>query len=246
MEALDGAIGTEKEWGVVTAIGVFELAGDVVIDGEEESGVGVVGGAVEEQLVDGVEKAREIVKRDGVAAAEISLEIGHQQSAGNSLPGNVGKNQGKARGTEIEEVVVVAADLARLHAGSGVFERGERRTDLREKTELDVAGNVHFVSSTAFGFHAVGDVLRETNIFKGDRGLPGDGIEEALVFTGVRLFGKRLAKNQETNKMGAVADQRHETFGRKRGERKFFRRIDGNGRGNVPSAAPSGEFDEKG
>jgi hypothetical protein len=117
---------------------------------------------------------------------------------------------------------------------------------LREKTELDVAGDVHFMSSAALSFHAVGDVLRETNVFKGDRGLSRDGIEEALVFARVRLFGKRLAKNQQTDEMSAMADQRHETFGRKRGERESFRRVDETGRGNVPSAAPSGEFEEKG
>ena len=246
MEALDGAVASENEGGVVTTIGVFELASNIVVDCEEECGVAVVGGAVEEKLVDGVEEAREIVKRDGVAASEIGLEIGHQQSAGNSLPGNVGENEGESRRTEIEEVVVVPADLARLHAGSGVFERGQWRADLREKTELDVAGDVYFMSSAALGFHAVGDVLREANVFKGDGGLPGDGIEEALVFTRVRLFGKRLAKNQQTDEMSAMADQRHETFGRKRSERKLFRRIAGTGRGNVPSTAPSGEFDEKG
>lgn len=160
MEALDGAVDAEKKRGVVAAIGIFELAGDVVVDGEEESGVAVVGSAVKEKLVDGIEEAREIVESDGVAAAKIGLEIGHQQSASNSLPGNVGENEGEARGTEIEEIVIVAANLARLHAGSGVFESSERRTDLRKQAGLDVAGDIHFMSGAALGFHAVGDVLR--------------------------------------------------------------------------------------
>ncbi len=45
--------------------------------------------------------------------------------------------------------------------------------------------------------------------------------------------------------MCTVADHRHETFGRKRGERKFFRGIDGTRRRNIPGAATSGEFDEE-
>ena len=47
------------------------------------------------------------------------------------------------------------------------------------------------------------------------------------------------------HEVSAVADQGHETFGRKRGERKFFRCIAGIGRGNVPRAATSGEFDKE-
>jgi len=245
MEALNGAVGAEKEGSVVATIGILELANDVVVDSEEERGVAVVGSAVKEKLVDGVEQAREIVEGDGIAAAKIGLQISHQQSAGNSLPGNVRENEGDARRTEIEEVVIVAADLARLHAGSGVFESGERWADLREKAELDVAGDVHFMSGAAFAFHTIGYVLREANVFEGDGRLPSDGIEETLVFTGVGLFGKGLAKNQETHEMSAVADQGHETFGRKRGERKFFRCIAGIGRGNVPRAATSGEFDKE-
>ena len=139
-----------------------------VVDAQEERGVTVVGSALEEQLVDGIEEARKIVEGNGVAAAEIGLKIGHQESAGNSLSRNVGENEGKARGTEIEEVVVVTADLARLHARSSIFECGERRTDLREKAELDVAGDVHFVQLLVNFRHAVGDVLRETNVLKGD------------------------------------------------------------------------------
>ncbi len=188
MEAFEGAIGAEKKRGVVATIGVFELAGDVVVDGEEESGVTVVGSAVKEELVDGVEEAREIVESNGVATAKISLEISHQQSASNSLPGNIGENEGEARRTEIEKVVVVAANLASLHAGARVIECGERWTDLREKAGLDVAGDIHFMSGATFGFHAVGDVLCETNILESDGGLPSDRIEEALVFAGVRLL----------------------------------------------------------
>jgi hypothetical protein len=124
MEALDRAVGAEQERGVVTTIGVFDLAGHVVVHGDEERGIAVVGGAVKEELVDGTEETRKIVESDGVAAAQIGLQIGHQESAGNSLPGDIGENESKARGAEIEEVVIVAADLARLHAGSGVFECG--------------------------------------------------------------------------------------------------------------------------
>ena len=245
MEALDGAVDAEKERGVVTAIGILEQAGNVVVDGEEESGVAVVGSAVKEKLVDGVEEAREIVESNGVAAAKIGLKISHQQSASNSLPGNVGENKSEARGTEIEEIEIVAANLAGLHAGSGVIESAERRTDLREKARLDVAGNVHFMSGATFGFHAIGDVLREANIFESDGGLPRDGIKQALVFTGIRLLGKRLAEHEEPDKMGAMADEGHETFRRESGKRKFLRDVDGTGRGNIPSPASSGEIDKE-
>ncbi len=81
------------------------------------------------------------------------------------------------------------------------------------------------MSGAAFGFHAVGDVLRETNIFQSNRGLASDGIEEALILVGIRLLRKRQTKNEQTNKMCAMADQGHQTFGRERGEREIFWRI---------------------
>ena len=210
---LDGATCAEQKRRVVATIGVFELASGVVVDGEEKSGVAVVRSAVEEKLVDGVQEPREIVESDGVTAAEIGLKIGHEECAGNSLPGNVSENEGEARGAEIEEVIVVATDLARLHTGAGIVEGGERRKDLRKQPGLDVAGDIHFMSGAAFGFHAVGDVLRETNILQSDGGLTRDRIEQALVFTGVGLFGERLAEDEETNEVTAVANHRHETFG---------------------------------
>jgi hypothetical protein len=117
---------------------------------------------------------------------------------------------------------------------------------LREKAGLDVAGDVHFMSGAAFGFHALGDVLRKTKVFEGDGGLPSDRIEKAFVFTGIRLFGKRLTENEEANKVSAVTDHGDEAFGRKMGESEFVRRIDGTGWWNVKGTAASGEFDKEG
>ena len=54
-----------------------------------------------------------------------------------------------------------------------------------------------------------------------------------------------MAENEESDEMCAVADKRHQTFRRESGKRKFFRGIGGTGRGNIPSTAASGEFDEE-
>jgi hypothetical protein len=58
MEAPNGVIGTEKEGSIVATIGIFELSSDVVLDSREARGVAVLGSAVKEKLVDGVEWAR--------------------------------------------------------------------------------------------------------------------------------------------------------------------------------------------
>ena len=168
------------------------------------------------------------------------MKISHEQRAGNSLPGDIREDEGEARGSEVEEIVVVATDLASLHTGARVVEGGERRKDLREKAGLDVAGDVHFVSGATFGFHAVGNVLGKTNILQSNGGLSSNGIEEVPVFAGVRLFRKRLAKNEKANEMSAMADERHETFGGERSERKILRGIDGARRRNIPGTSASG------
>src|SRR5208283_2025775 len=116
----------------VAAIGVLHFAGAAVVDGEEERGIAVSGRAFVKELLDGFQEARKIIERNRVTAAEVGLQVGHQKSIGNALPGNVGKDKREmpgcgseglrcssiqpVRGAEIEEVVVIAANLARLNA----------------------------------------------------------------------------------------------------------------------------------
>ena len=50
----------------------------------------------------------------GELAAEIRLQTGHQKSGADTFAGNIGDEDAKPLATEIEKVIIVAADLASL------------------------------------------------------------------------------------------------------------------------------------
>ena len=56
VEALDLAVAAEDDAGEMAAVGVAETAGGVVVVGEEDGGVGGVGGVLEEEAVDGLKE----------------------------------------------------------------------------------------------------------------------------------------------------------------------------------------------
>src|SRR5208282_1829316 len=97
-----GAVSAEEQRGVVTAIGVFKLARVVVVHSEEERGIAVIGRVFVEKLIDGFQEARKIIERTRVTAAQVGLQVGHQQRTGNALPGNVGQDEGEMPGGVIE------------------------------------------------------------------------------------------------------------------------------------------------
>ena len=164
----------------------------------------VVGHVFVEQLVDGFQQAGEIIEGKGIAAAQVGLKIGHEKSRGNSLPRNVGEHKremprGSIKGpsrspveplrrAEIEEVVIVAADLAGLEAAADVVERIELRKHLREETRLDFTRDLDFVSGTTILFQAIGHQFGETHIFERDGSLARDRVEQIFVFTRVGLL----------------------------------------------------------
>src|SRR5438034_8528595 len=93
-----------------------------------------------------------LIQSDGALAAEIGLQIGHQESSGDSFSGDVADDEAEAPLAEIQEVVVVAADFARLHAKARILKRLERGQSLREETGLDLLGDFDFLRGAAFGF----------------------------------------------------------------------------------------------
>src|SRR5712671_1574015 len=133
LEALDGVIAVEQKSGEMAAIGVTQAAGGVVVFGEKEGGERAVGSVVAEELVHGTQEALGLIESDGTLAAQIGLEIGHQESGGDSFSGNVADDEAEAVAAETEEVVVITTDLAGLNTKAGVFEGFERRLRLREE-----------------------------------------------------------------------------------------------------------------
>ena len=69
VEAGDGVVGAEEKRGEMAAIGEAEDAGGVVVFGEEERGVGAVGGVFAEELVNGAEQMIGLMVGDSAEAA---------------------------------------------------------------------------------------------------------------------------------------------------------------------------------
>jgi len=155
VQGFDGGIGAENQRGEMAAVGEAEAARGVVVFGEEERGKGTIGRIFAEQLIDGAEEAERIVAMDGALAAEIGLEIGHEQRGGDAFAGDVADDKAETIVAEAEEVVIIAADLACLMADSGVIERGKFGKILREEAGLDLRGDFDFLGGAAFGFESL-------------------------------------------------------------------------------------------
>ena len=141
----------------MAAVGIAEAASRVVIFGEKESGEGAVGGVLAEKLIDRTQEALRLIDSDGALAAKIGLKIGHQESGGDALSGNVADDEAEAVAAEIEEIVIVTTDLAGLVTNPGVFEGLERREGSRKETRLNLFGDFEFLGCAAFGFELGSD-----------------------------------------------------------------------------------------
>src|SRR5216684_657840 len=100
----------------MAAIGVAQAAGGVIVFGEEESGEGAVGCVVAKELVDGAKEALGLVEGDGALAAQVGLQVSHQEGGGDAFPGDVADDETDALAAEIQEVVIIAINFASLDA----------------------------------------------------------------------------------------------------------------------------------
>src|ERR1700690_115844 len=114
----------------------------IIIFREEERRVGVIGGVVKEQLVDRAQKPLRLMPSDSALAAQIRLQIGHKESAGNSLPCDVAQHQPHPILTQVEEVIIVATHLRSLNADARVIQRSEGRKSLWKESGLHLPGNL--------------------------------------------------------------------------------------------------------
>ena len=141
----------------MAAVGVAEAAGAVVVLGEEEGGVGAGGGVLKEHAVDRGEKTLGRFKSDADLTAKIGLQIGHEERGGDAFSGDVADDEREAVAAEIEEVVVVSADVAGLDADAGVVEGLEHGQGLGEELGLDLLGDLELLGGAAFGLELIGD-----------------------------------------------------------------------------------------
>src|SRR5258708_362221 len=107
----------------MSAVCVAQVLRLIVVLAKEKCGIGVVGGVVVKQLVNSSQQPLWIIPGDRALAAQIRLQVRHQQSAGNPFSRDVSKHQSEPLPPEIEEVVIIAADLASLYADAGIVQR---------------------------------------------------------------------------------------------------------------------------
>src|SRR5258708_10477468 len=155
VEALNGVISVEQQGGEMAAIRVGEADDGIVIFGEEKGGERAVGSIVAKELVHGTEEPLRLIESDGALAAQISLQIGHQESGGDSFSGDVTDHEAEALLTEIEEVIIIAADFASLDAKAGIFKSFQGRLRLGEEPGLNLLSDFEFLGDTAIGFQPV-------------------------------------------------------------------------------------------
>src|SRR5260221_6921991 len=131
-EARNGVVGAKEKRGEVAAVGVMQEARRVVILGEEQRGVGAVGGVFAEELVHGAQEMSGLLVGDGAEAAQIGLQVGHQESGGNSFSGNVRDDEAAAVFADVYGIRINVRDMAALAADARGYERWRNARGLRE------------------------------------------------------------------------------------------------------------------
>src|SRR5258706_885136 len=121
----------------MAGISKAEDAGGIVVFAKEERGVRAVRGVFAEELVHRAQETVGLVVGNGAETAQIRLQVGHQECGGDSFAGDVCYDEAKPVLAEVEEIVIIATDLASLDADAGVFQSGEGWHRLREEAGTD-------------------------------------------------------------------------------------------------------------
>ena len=85
MEPLEGAIFPEQKRAQMPAIYIAQAPLKVVVFGKEQGGIGAVARILVEQAIYQLQKALWLIEGNGALAAQVGLQIGHQQSSCNAL-----------------------------------------------------------------------------------------------------------------------------------------------------------------
>ena len=87
----------------MAAIDVAEAAAGNMVVGEEERRERAVGRVLREELVDDAKNIFQAIVRDGALAAEIGLQVGHEQRCGDAFAGDIADHEAEAVGAEVEK-----------------------------------------------------------------------------------------------------------------------------------------------
>ena len=94
---------------------------------EKESGIGAVCGVLVEKPVHRAQQEARLFAGQGKLAAQVGLEICHQECGRYAFAGDVANQQTKPLLSQSKKVIVVAADMASLDTNAGVVEVLEGR-----------------------------------------------------------------------------------------------------------------------
>lgn len=117
------------------------------------------------------------------------------------MPGNVCEDDTQPAGTQVEKIVIISADLARLDAAPRILKCFKWRHHLGKEARLDLTRNFHFVGCAAVCFHPLRHLFREANIFKSDARLAGHRIQQMPVLARIGLFREALSKSEHADQV---------------------------------------------
>ena len=106
----------------VPAIRVAQAPLHIAVFGKEEGGIGAIDRVFVKQLVGRMQEALRLIRRHDALAAQIRLQVGHQERGGDTFSCYVPNHQPQPVAAEIEEIVVIASYRASLKADPRIFE----------------------------------------------------------------------------------------------------------------------------
>src|SRR4029077_5458368 len=109
-------------------------------------------------------------QRESELAAQIGLQIRHQESGGQSLSRYIRNDKAETIRAEAQKVVVIPAYGARGNASSCIFERFELGQGLWKEAVLHLRGDGELLGHAAFGFE----------FFRGGAALAFNGMGELI------------------------------------------------------------------
>jgi hypothetical protein len=129
----------------------------IVIFSEEKCGVVAVGSIFIKQLIHRPQELARLLCGDRALAAQVGLQIGHQQSARDSLTCDIANDEAKPVLAQIQKIVIVSPHLPRLKTRARVFQSASCRHSLRKEPRLHLPCDFQFVRGATFRFDLLGD-----------------------------------------------------------------------------------------
>ncbi len=132
MKQFDCAVTPQQNRRKMPAVCVSQALCGVVVVGEEDRGIGAVDRVLVEEAIHGLQKEQGLFAGEGELAAQVGLQVRHEQRGGDAFSCDVADDEAEALVAQGEKVVVIAADVTGLDAEAGVVEGLERGLALGE------------------------------------------------------------------------------------------------------------------